>query len=263
MLSRLRNDFHGKVVVLYEGNGDVTTFQLLAERLSIPLINNNQLVQINQQQLFLTWRNGCLKLIDRGSLKKGGLVVDFDVRSEQQRSWPAPRKGPLAQAIGRKTRTVVDATTGWGKDSFYIFRMGYDLHCIERSAIMVELLKDGLQRLSQQSWMITLGIIPPRLLAGNAIELLPKLEPKPDCIYLDPMFPPKRKKSALARKSMLIMRGFLGSDDDREELFNAAIMAAGKRVVVKCPDYAEPLGGKACESFAGKLVRYDVYLKST
>jgi 16S rRNA (guanine1516-N2)-methyltransferase len=39
-------------------------------------------------------------------------------------------------------------------------------------------------------------------------------------------------------------------------------MAAGKRVVVKSPDYAEPLGGKPNESFHGKLLRYDVYFKS-
>jgi len=37
--------------------------------------------------------------------------------------------------------------------------------------------------------------------------------------------------------------------------------AAGRRVVVKSPDYAEPLGGKPTESFQGKLLRYDVYMK--
>ena len=250
------------VAVLYEGKGDIAPFQLLAERLSIPLYSSTQLDLSNKQCLFLTFRDGSLKLIDQGNLKQGGLAVDFDVRSEQQRSWPAPRKGPLAQAIGRKTQTVVDATTGWGKDSFYIFRMGYALRCIERSGIMAELLKDGLQRLSLQPWMISLGIEPPQLLVGDAIEILAKFEPKPDCIYLDPMFPPKRKKSALTRKSMFILRGFLGNDDDRKDLFDAALMAAGKRVVVKSPDYAEPLGGKTSESFPGKLVRYDVYLKN-
>ena len=91
------------------------------------------------------------------------------MRSEEQRSWPAPKKGPLAQAIGRKTSTVVDATTGWGQDSFYIFRMGYKVFCIERSMVMAELLKDGLQRLSQQPWMQQLAIEPPQLQTGNAI----------------------------------------------------------------------------------------------
>ena len=79
------------------------------------------------EAFFLSWRDGCLKLLDKELLKKGGLVVDIEPRNGEQRSWPAPKQGPLAQALGRKTRTVVDATTGWGQDSLHIFRMGYEL----------------------------------------------------------------------------------------------------------------------------------------
>ena len=57
------------------------------------------------------------------------------------------------------------------------------------------------------------------------------------------------------------MRNLVGDDVDKEHLFAAAFKVAGKRVVVKSPDYAEPLGGKPNESFKGKLLRYDVYLK--
>jgi 16S rRNA (guanine1516-N2)-methyltransferase len=59
-----------------------------------------------------------------------------------------------------------------------------------------------------------------------------------------------------------VLRDLLGDDDDKEQLLEAAFKAAGKRVVVKSPDYADPLGGKPNESFQGKLLRYDVYLKS-
>ena len=75
------------------------------------------------------------------------------------------------------------------------------------------------------------------------------------------MFPPKRKKSALAKKSMMVLRDLLGDDQDKEQLFATALTVAGKRVVVKSPDYAEPLGGRPNESFQGKLLRYDVYFK--
>ena len=251
----------GKIAVLYEGRGEIEPFQQLAERLSVPLRTQEEAVHGDIESLFLSWRKGCLTLIDHDSLKQGGLTVELDMHSAEQRSWPAAKKGPLAQAIGRKTGNVIDATTGWGQDSFYIFRMGYQLKCIERSQVMVELLRDGLQRLSGQEWMQHLGLKPPQLLAGNAIEILGEIETRPDCIYLDPMFPPKRKKSALVRKSMLILRDLLGDDLDREQLFAVALKATGKRVVVKCPHYAEPLGGEANESFQGKLVRYDVYFK--
>ena len=61
---------------------------------------------------------------------------------------------------------------------------------------------------------------------------------------------------------MMVLRDLLGDDLDKEKLFAASLMATGKRVVVKSPDYAEPLGGKPNESFQGKLLRYDVYFKS-
>ncbi|MDD1611814.1 MAG: class I SAM-dependent methyltransferase, partial [Methylococcaceae bacterium] len=210
---------------------------------------------------FLSWRDGCLRLLDSEWVKAGGLTVEIEPRAGEQRSWPAPKQGQLAQALGRKTRSVIDATTGWGQDALHIFRMGYDLTCLERSPVMAELLVDGFRRLSQLDWMQRLGLVPPTLIQGNAIEILANLDSKPDCIYIDPMFPPKRKKSALAKKSMRVLRDLLGDDADKQQLFAAALSATGKRVVVKSPDYAEPLGGKPTESFQGKLLRYDVYLK--
>lgn len=255
-------NYTGKLAVLYQGQGDIQSFEQLAERLAVPLRNSSETGFDSQELFFLTWRDGCLKLLDKKLLKKGGLVVDIEPRNGEQRSWPAPKQGALAKALGRKTRTVVDATTGWGQDCLHIFRMGYEVMCIERSPVMAELLFDGFNRLAEQDWMQKLNLKPPRLLNGNAIDLLTALETQPDCIYLDPMFPPKRKKSALAKKSMIVLRDLLGDDQDKEQLFAAALSAAGKRVVVKSPDYAEPLGGNPHESFQGKLLRYDVYFKN-
>ena len=252
--------YTGKLAVLYQGQGDSLPFQLLAERLTVPLYQS-----VNDEcpeSFFLTWRDGCLKLLDKELLKKGGLIVDIEPRNGEQRSWPAPKDGALAHALGRKTRTVIDATTGWGQDSLHIFRMGYEVLCIERSPVMAELLRDGFKRLVELEWMQRLNLQSPRLLTGNAIELLATLDAPPDCIYLDPMFSPKRKKSALPKKSMMVLRDLLGDDQDKEQLFAAALTATGKRIVVKSPDYAEPLGGKPNESFHGKLLRYDVYFKS-
>ncbi|MDD5460492.1 MAG: class I SAM-dependent methyltransferase [Methylococcales bacterium] len=260
MSTKISQQYLGKVGVLYLGLGDRLPFEQLAERLGVPLyqsLNSN-----SPEEFFLTWRDGCLKLLDRELFKKGGLTVDIEPRNGEQRSWPAPKDGALAQALGRKTKTVVDATTGWGQDSLHIFRMGYELLCIERSPIMAELLTDGFMRLAQQDWMQKLNLQTPGLLTGNAIDLLASLESTPDCVYIDPMFPPKRKKTALAKKSMRILRDLLGDDQDKEQLFEAALNSADKRVVVKSPDYGEPLGGKPDESFQGKLLRFDVYFKN-
>lgn len=251
--------YSGKLAVLYENNGDIAHYQQLAERLAVPLYAS---IDANKPEIFfLTRREGCLKLLDQEQLKKGGLTVEIDPRPGEQRSWPAPKDGAFAQAVGRKTKTIVDATTGWGQDSLHLFRMGYIVSCFERSPVMAELLADGFARLAQQDWVRRLSLQPPLLTMGNAIELLAALDTPPDCIYLDPMFPPKRKKSALAKKSMAVLRDLLGDDEDKDLLFAAAMQVTGKRVVVKSPDDAEPLGGKPNESYQGKLLRYDVYFK--
>ena len=254
------HQYTGKLAVLYQGAEHKQQSQDLAERLSVPFYENVD--KECPESFFLSWREGCLKLLDNELLKKGGLAVDIEPRNGEQRSWPAPKQDALAHALGRKTKTVVDATTGWGQDSLHIFRMGYELTCIERSPVMVELLADGFNRLAQLDWMQNLQLQSPKLIKGNAIDLMATLDSPPDCIYLDPMFPPKRKKSALAKKSMVVLRDLLGDDQDKEELFEAAVKATGKKVVVKSPDYAEPLGGKPSESYHGKLLRYDVYLKN-
>lgn len=232
----------------------------LARHLAVDVVDLEQAL-VGDGEFFLAYRDGCLKLLDRQNLKKGGLSVEVDPRPGEQHSYPAPKKDLLAQAVGKKTHTVVDATCGWAQDSLALFRMGYQVTCIERSPVMAALIGDGFARLAQKDWVQRRELKPPTLLVGNAIELLMNLPESPDCIYLDPMFPAKRKQSAATRKSMAILRDILGDDLDREQLFEAAWAATGKRVVVKSPDYAPPLGGKPHESLQGKLLRYDVYLK--
>ena len=255
----MKYKYQGKLAVLYQGMGEMDAYSTLAEKLDVPLYDFTS--KEVPESFFLTWRDGCLKLLDKELLKKGGLSVAIEPRNGEQRSWPAPKNGALAQALGRKTKTIIDATTGWGQDSLHIFRMGYSLRCIERSPVMFELLSDGFERLTQLDWVQRNAIEIPELIFGNACDILSQLDQNPECIYIDPMFPPKRKKSALAKKSMTILRDILGGDEDKEQLFAQAMETATKRVVVKSPDHADPLAGKPNESFGGKLLRYDVYLK--
>lgn len=258
LASQEQQKYTGKLAVYQQGIESELLHKELAKRLTVPLYHF--IDKDNAENFFLAWREGCLKLLDKELLKKGGLFVNIEPRPGEQRSWPAPKQGALAQAIGRKTKTVLDATTGWGQDSLHIFRMGYDLRCIERSPVMFELLSDGFNRLAEQSWVKNLSLSVPELIFGNACHVLNSLDEKPECIFMDPMFPAKRKKSALAKKSMMILRDLLGDDEDKEQLFDAAFRVASKKIVVKSPDYAEPLAGKPNKSIYGKLLRYDIYL---
>lgn len=251
------------LIVAIESELDTANCAALAARLAVPLMTISEFAETTDYSYALVYRANRLHLIDKEQLKKGGMAVAIEPRSGEQYSWPGPKKGDFAHAIGKKTQTVIDATAGWAQDSLALFRMGYQVTCIERSPVMAELIDDGLKHLAAKDWVRNRKISVPRLQAGNAINILKDLTLQVDCIYLDPMFPPKRKKSALAKKSMAILRDILGDDLDRHELFEAAMAAATKRVVVKSPDYAEPLGGKPSQSFQTKLVRYDVYLQNS
>ena len=95
---------------------------------------------------------------------------------------------------------------------------------------------------------------------GDSRALLPALAPRPDAIYLDPMFPPKRRQSAAVKKEMRLLRELVGDDADAPELLEISRRVARDRVVVKRPDDAPPLAPDPSMSLTGKLVRYDVYL---
>lgn len=68
------------------------------------------------------------------------------------------------------------------------------------------------------------------------------------------------KKSALVKKEMRVFQSLVGADEDADSLLEPARALAKRRVVVKRPDYAEPLAGmKASAAIATKNHRFDIY----
>ena len=195
--------------------------------------------------LLLQWDGEKLRLKDLREPRSRSFAVAEKVLPRRQ-----AKRGPLAQAVGPRSKTVIDATAGWGGDSLLLYAMGYQVTAIERNPIIAAMLADGFRRLPGT------GHQPPEVLVGDAAELF-KQRPASDCIYLDPMFPSKRKSSALARRKLRLLRELVGDDQDAEQLLDAA-RSACRRVVVKRPNDA-PVMDSPDASFNGKLVRYDVY----
>jgi 16S rRNA (guanine1516-N2)-methyltransferase len=162
----------------------------------------------------------------------------------------------LRRAIGSAGRHVVDATAGLGRDAVHLVALGYRVTAIERNTVVSALACDGLSRARAAD---LLAADNPRWCTGDARRILPTLAPPPASVYLDPMFPPKRKKSAAVRKEMRLLRALAGDDDDYLELFAAACTCATDRVVVKRPVDAPPIAAGRQAQYNGKLVRYDVY----
>jgi len=192
-----------------------------------------------------------LSLHDRAS----GAQLRVEFTAAQFRRFRANRD-PLRRAIGPGRRDVVDATAGLGGDAVHLVASGYRVTAIERNAVVSALACDGLARARAQG---LLDADNPRWLTGDAGALLRKLDSRPATIYLDPMFPPKRKKSAAVRKEMSLLRRLGIGDADAAELLAVALACTGERVVVKRPIDAPALADGVVAAYKGKLVRYDVY----
>lgn len=189
--------------------------------------------------------------------KRGFLVdlTDFDVRTGPGN---LSRKQPLARAVGTTHETIIDATAGFGHDAALLALMGYRVAMIERHETVAALLADALERaVAHPDVGVRLG---GRLTlhVGDAAALLATLEP-PDVVYLDPMYPPKAK-AALPPKAAQVLRVLVGDDDDAADLLEAARGVARRRVVVKRPVHAPPLGGAPSHAVKSKLARWDVYV---
>ena len=247
---------NGNTALVVSGTNDVaavTTAIALAHDLRLPYSDGANTGEAGIA-LFCTAQQ--IELRDYREPRIGPIVVDF-VTTRRRES--ITRRQPLARAIGAKNHFVADATAGLGQDAWLIATLGCRVLAIERCPAIAALLRDGLQRALASSEPATTSAELLTLIGADARTALLGLRPKPDVVYLDPMFPPKRRKSAAARKEVRAVRLLAGDDDDAIDLFEIGRRCAADRVVVKRPDDAPPLVPRPTVSYAGKLVRYDVY----
>ena len=165
------------------------------------------------------------------------------------------RKSHLGRAVGRKVKHIIDGTAGLGGDSLLLARMGYRVTAVERSPIFAALVEDGIRQIANRNSDLLLEPI-----FADTQLLLSELDPRPDAIYLDPMFPEGRKSSVKIARPLEVLRDICGDDVDTESLLETALQTATRRVIVKRPNFAEPIRKeRLTTSMLGKLVRYDVY----
>lgn len=171
----------------------------------------------------------------------------------------------IAKAVGVKASfqpRIVDATAGMGGDAFVLASLGCEVRLLERNPIVYQLLKDGLERAQHSDQEVIEVTARMQLLAGDSKACLAELQDnfKPDVVYLDPMYP-SRKKSASVKKDMAVFHSLVGADPDSSELLQAALAINPARVVVKRPKTAEALAGaKVSHTVESKNSRYDVYV---
>lgn len=226
----------------------------LAARLNLALAEDAHA----QAPFVLAVRDAHLELRD-STMKPGrGVCADLGAFAPAgaRRPGAQSRRQPIARAVGAAARTVIDATAGLGQDSALLAALGHAVIAVERSPIIGALLMDGLRRAQAGGAAARIQVV-----VGDARQLLQDRSFNADAVYVDPMFPPKRKAAALANKRVRLLREIVGTDEDAAELVGIARQRA-PRVVVKRPTYAQPLAPDPAASFGGKLVRYDVYVQA-
>ena len=168
----------------------------------------------------------------------------------------------LAKAVGmkfNKNRNIIDATAGLGYDSFILASLGAKVTLIERSQKMHELLQNGINEGISFGGEIEKIINRMELLFGDSKDILPKLTP--EVIMIDTMYK-ERKKTALVKNNMRLVREIVGPDTDYIELLEVALNCSKNRVVLKQPRYAEPIKEirKCSHQILGKTIRYDIFM---
>ena len=233
--------------------------------------NNELASQLELTQVlsleYLTELNGIFELSD-GQLalhllldgKPSRLCFDLGEGEVALRANKVSKSNELiAKAIGCKPHyrpNVIDATAGMGRDALIMSMLGCQVVMQERNQAIYPLLKNALERYKKSNINSQSQL---ELRQKNSLQSFGDLE-NVDVIYLDPMFP-ERKKSALVKKEMRLFKKLAGNDVDSNDLMLSALTSGVKRIVVKRPKGAPCLADKKpSHEIKGKKFRFDVYL---
>ncbi len=194
------------------------------------------------------------------------MCVDFTEGTyRHRRKFGGGKTQAVARAVGVKNRasapSVLDATAGLGRDAFVLAGLGCRVHMVERSPVLAALLADGLHRAESDS---TIGPWVQEFLSFENTDSRGTIESQspfvPDVIYLDPMYP-ERKRTASVKKEMQWIKALAGDDPDADTLLPIALTKATRRVVVKRPLHAPHLNQQVPDAqITTKAHRFDMYI---
>ena len=189
------------------------------------------------------------------------VAVQFDSAAMQHR-----RKGGhneiLGRAVGLKADRkplIWDATGGLGRDAFVLADLGCEVMLCERVPVLAWLLDQAVQAAAVS------GVDQVRAAAERmcllAADSKTQRAPAGTVIYLDPMFP-ERKKAAAVKKESAMLQHLVDQADDSEALWQWAWDQPVERIVVKRPLRAPILGNiRPAHTLKGKSVRFDVFTR--
>lgn len=241
--------------VWIEDGADPVYGEKVASRLNIPAVRNPEHDQENSLVLSLTAQGLALQYGERRLL---GDFTDMERRLKPSNL----QREMLVKACrikGKDAPVLIDATAGMGEDSMILAASGFIVNLFERDPVIAALLGDAMRRAGEIPELSD-PISRMTLREEDSTTGMKQLEFQPDVILLDPMFPEKQKNS-LTKKKFQLLHFLERPCTEENELFEAAVQASPKKIVVKRPLKGPWLADRKPDySLKGKSIRYDCYV---
>lgn len=236
-------------VVIQGKKVDTDRARRIAERFECELVSQ---VPDNKDAMFFVLDKTGLSFMAGGQVLKG----DFNRLLNRVTGGHLQHEILLKVSGNGDGKRAVDATAGLGEDSFILAAGGFSVEMFEHNPVTAALLKDALMRAKQDP---NLKDIAKRmtLQEGDSKELMKSLTYIPDVLYLDPMFPEKKKSAETKKKLQMLHKIELPCADEVELLETAMKIQPGK-IIIKRPPGCEYLAGvKPTYIVERKAVRFD------
>ena len=212
---------------------------------------NNYYDQAITENLSVNLNKDGIALINANYKKAASISIDFldkEINNKIQLRLSG-KKDIFSKLFPIKNSTLLDCTAGYGRDSYILRSMGFNVTMVENSPIMSLLLNDALKKLKLLNF---------KMYHGNSYDYLSHSEKYYDYIYIDFMFN-KLKKNSLSSKNDETLKLISFQENNKDDLIRLAIKKSNSRVVVKEPKNSLSNILKPEYTIKTKLLNFNIY----
>ena len=179
---------------------------------------NNYYDKVITKNLSINLDKNGIKLINANYKEAVSISIDFldEAINNQIKLRLSGKKDIFSKLFPIKNSTLLDCTAGYGRDSYILRSMGFNVTMIENSPIMSLLLNHALKKLKLLNF---------KMYHGNSYDYLNHSKKYYDYIYIDFMFN-KLKKNSLSSKNDETLKLISFQENNKNNLIKLAIKKA-------------------------------------